>query len=185
MKKIVSLIMALLVGIAALAAVTACSEGGTGSQYDKFLQAFEQAGSAQKAVKDVRVSRGEDLLRSRAEEYTLAEGRYTVVTTTRVRNQIGAGAEFSEDVSTQTVDAANIQFGGFPAESELSEIVYSGDLVLAAKIADAAAVGLAAEDVDGEISFSAELKEEKLTEAEIAYMAPSGNSVVILLQFTY
>ena len=181
MKKFIHLILSLLLCAASLVVASACAI----SDFQKVEQAFEKTENVVKAVKEVRVSREQDLLRSVTEEYTLEEETYTVVTSTRVRNPIGAGEEFTDEVTTQTVKAEDIRFGSLPAEEALGSIVYSGDLVLEAKITDPDAIGLTAEDVGGDIFFRAELKDDLLEEAEIQYTAPSGNDVVISLRFTY
>lgn len=181
MKRLIAAFAAVVCAFAVLVTAAACAV----SEYEKFSQAFDRVGEARQVVTSIQIMRGEDLLNSVTEEYTLAEEGYSVVTTTRSRNPIGAGKEFTESVTTKTVAKSDVRFGSLPSESALSDPTYSGDYVLEAKIGDPGTVGLESAAVDGNISFRAVLENGALTKIEMAYSAPSGNDVAISLSFSY
>ena len=155
------------------------------SDYEVISDAVQNAGSASEIVKTITVTNDGEEVASLKEEYTLDGGSYTVVTTERTLNPIGAGEQFSESVTTGTVSQDEISVGSLPAESALTDIAYTGDLTMTAEVADLGAVGLTASDVQGDVTVRYVVEESQCTEITMQYSTTNGNDVVIAIIFNY
>lgn len=155
------------------------------SDYDIIKDAVANTDRALEIVKTITVTNGSDEVASLKEEYTLEGDSYTVVTTERVLNVIGAGEQYSESVTTNTVAQSDVSFGLLPAESAFAEISYSGELVMTAEVGDLGAVGLAASDVDGDVTVRYVVEQSHCTQISMQYFTTNGNDVSVLITFTY
>lgn len=186
MKKIGTLLVSILAGIALLFTIAAC---GTLENYAAVSAAYEGVQEAQTIVKKVEVTQGGTSLNSREERYEKAESGYTVTVTVRSLNEIGQGeGMYSEEVSgPAAVGADEVSFGALPAETAFTNASYTtaeDDVTMTATLS-ASALGLGSGDVSGSISCVIAVTDGNFTSMQISYTSANGNNVSIVFTYTY
>ncbi len=167
-------------------ALSACSK----SNYELIKTGFDGAEKAAGIEKVIEVKRGDVLLSSVEEVYETAEEGYLVTVTSKTLNQIGEGDGMYTETTEGPESTESISLGAFPAESELIGPQYTGEegsLLLNAAIGSSffGETDPIVENCAGNITFSAELKDQKLVSMKLEYTSTNDNEVTISFIFTY